>query len=795
MNEFDDVLQEHLERLEAGESLETCIADLSPEDAELLQLAAQLQHFEVPIPAATTVLAQRAAVLAATPSPPPPTSQPEQLGFLALLASFFNSPSRIAGAVALAVIAIIAIGLWANRPNTEAELAQDLTKETAVIIEETHDNTNPAEPADIAAIAQAEGATPTNTTFLPILSLALPTGPDLASLTDIQGLVEVEKADGGWQTVAGSHALAPGTQIRTGALSSAKLTFYDNSIATLGPDTDLTIEQLDAQRPEDGYRTIVLNQWQGVSNHAVQFRNDGGSRYEVLTPDGSGIARGTKFHVNVSPEQFSRIAVTEGRVDVSGNSRTVSVTAGKLSTIPANEPPTSPAFTITGQGELSAKGDSSWTIAGQVFVVNEDTQISGDPQIGDIVFVGGHLAGDGQNIADRIELVQSSPINQFSLNGIVTEIGDDAWVVAGQAIQLTSETEIDDTIELNDAVHVAGTIGADGLLIATYINRLPDDEGYPFDFMGVVQQMGEETWQVSGVVITVDGETAVSTNIQVGDIVQVKGLILEDQTWLAHTIDLIDTTLASFNISGDVQRIAPWQVAGITFTTSPNTLIDDDIEVGDVVQVLGRILPDGTWLADSITLLDEDFLLEIVFAGIVDEIDPWIVNGLPLDTNEDTRIDDDIEVGDLVRVTARILEDGTWLATRIDRLSGEIDEGCVTVTAVVTNIGSGTLTLSNGTSLNMDEVEIEGELKVGSVVMIIACVAEDGSIQIEQIIVLYTPIDTPPPPPPPPGDDDNSGGDTTICHKPGTPAEKTKTVPQSALSGHLGHGDTMGACP
>ena len=39
------------------------------------------------------------------------------------------------------------------------------------------------------------------------------------------------------------------------------------------------------------------------------------------------------------------------------------------------------------------------------------------------------------------------------------------------------------------------------------------------------------------------------------------------------------------------------------------------------------------------------------------------------------------------------------------------------------------------------------------------------------------------------------GGTVTICHKPGTPTEKTMTLPQSALSGHLGHGDTRGACP
>ena len=34
----------------------------------------------------------------------------------------------------------------------------------------------------------------------------------------------------------------------------------------------------------------------------------------------------------------------------------------------------------------------------------------------------------------------------------------------------------------------------------------------------------------------------------------------------------------------------------------------------------------------------------------------------------------------------------------------------------------------------------------------------------------------------------------TICHKPGTPAQKTKEVPASAVDGHLGHGDYLGEC-
>jgi hypothetical protein len=60
-----------------------------------------------------------------------------------------------------------------------------------------------------------------------------------------------------------------------------------------------------------------------------------------------------------------------------------------------------------------------------------------------------------------------------------------------------------------------------------------------------------------------------------------------------------------------------------------------------------------------------------------------------------------------------------------------------------------------------------------------------------------TPVPTSPPPPPgptptPPAP--SNGGTVTICHKPGTPAQKTMVVPSSALNGHLGHGDTVGAC-
>ncbi len=48
----------------------------------------------------------------------------------------------------------------------------------------------------------------------------------------------------------------------------------------------------------------------------------------------------------------------------------------------------------------------------------------------------------------------------------------------------------------------------------------------------------------------------------------------------------------------------------------------------------------------------------------------------------------------------------------------------------------------------------------------------------------------------PPGGQPPGGGHTpvTICHKPGTPAEHTLVVDDNAVPGHLGHGDSRGAC-
>ena len=42
---------------------------------------------------------------------------------------------------------------------------------------------------------------------------------------------------------------------------------------------------------------------------------------------------------------------------------------------------------------------------------------------------------------------------------------------------------------------------------------------------------------------------------------------------------------------------------------------------------------------------------------------------------------------------------------------------------------------------------------------------------------------------------DQSPPRVAVCHKPGTPVQKTLTLPQPAVQAHLGHGDLPGPCP
>lgn len=286
---------------------------------------------------------------------------------------------------------------------------------------------------------------------------------------------------------------------------------------------------------------------------------------------------------------------------------------------------------------------------------------------------------------------------------------------------------------------------------------------------------------------------------------------------------------ATFELVGGLESTDPWIVAGTTLETNEMTQIEEGLQIGDLVRVRGTVLDDETWVAYSIEGTDEQTDPIIILIGVVDSIDPsWVVNGIELNVTDGTDIRGEITVGTIVRVEILLLSDGTWEVLSIAPL-GETTEtsGCVTVIATVVSvdrnevqflgwpttvtIGDDEQTDDNEENDNEDnENSEEGEdnenedededeegdenkgqtevtLSADQVILAVVCISNDGRLIIVQIILLEDP-------------DNEDNGDVTggekvlVCHKPSKNAH-TLSISSSAVPAHLAHGDTLGPCP
>ena len=251
----------------------------------------------------------------------------------------------------------------------------------------------------------------------------------------------------------------------------------------------------------------------------------------------------------------------------------------------------------------------------------------------------------------------------------------------------------------------------------------------------------------------------------------------------------------TFEITGELESIDPWMVTGNTFATRESTQIDEGLEPGDRVRVKGVILEDGTWLAYSIKRVEEQPNPTIILIGKVISIDPWVVNGITLNVTSDTLISEGITPEMIVRVEILLLDDGTWEVLSIVPLGDFTDvPGCATVTATVVSVEGNEIKLAGWPPVTLgDDVIVEndgggeGTLLEDQVVLVVVCASEDGQIQITHIIILNTGDEETPA--------DGGGEKVLICHKPDKKGGHSLSVSSSAVPAHLGHGDKLGACP
>lgn len=132
-----------------------------------------------------------------------------------------------------------------------------------------------------------------------------------------------------------------------------------------------------------------------------------------------------------------------------------------------------------------------------------------------------------------------------------------------------------------------------------------------------------------------------------------------------------------FAVQGPITAISgdQWTVGGLTFTVDPALISDGAWAVGDWVWVRGRILTDGTLVADKVDYPNNS-KERSNFTGVVESIGDttWVVSGQTVAIDAETEWDADIQVGDPVEVSFTILPDGAWLAKEIEALEDDKEQ-------------------------------------------------------------------------------------------------------------------------
>ena len=134
----------------------------------------------------------------------------------------------------------------------------------------------------------------------------------------------------------------------------------------------------------------------------------------------------------------------------------------------AKEDPNDGEFEL--RGVVEAMGDTSWTISGQVILVNGSTQVVGAPALGDTVEAEGVKAADGTLTASKIQKEDAQGENEVEFSGKVESISPDAWTVAGRNLVVNAATVIEGAPKVGDTVEVKANQAADGSLTATRIH-------------------------------------------------------------------------------------------------------------------------------------------------------------------------------------------------------------------------------------------------------------------------------------------------------------------------------------
>ncbi|MFA5055776.1 MAG: FecR family protein [Dehalococcoidia bacterium] len=205
-----------------------------------------------------------------------------------------------------------------------------------------------------AAIGCGKGgeqqATPTPVPTATSSPTATTPAGESGTLSDIAGDVQVLRSGiSAWAAATDGMKIWTGDGLKTGSDGYVLITFFDGSVMEVEADTDISIEELSEN--SGGSTTVRINQVIGSTINRVQNLVDSSSTYEVETPAGSAVVRGTieKIQVGLYGRTCTEVVDEEDTEEHSavftGMGVAVAIAEGMMSCCEAGGIPGQPFYT------------------------------------------------------------------------------------------------------------------------------------------------------------------------------------------------------------------------------------------------------------------------------------------------------------------------------------------------------------------------------------------------------------------------------------------------------------------
>jgi outer membrane biosynthesis protein TonB len=209
-----------------------------------------------------------------------------------------------------------------------------------------------------------------------------------------------------------------------------------------------------------------------------------------------------------------------------------------------------------------------------------------------------------------------------------------------------------------------------------------------FRLIDMVNRVEGARWTIGTLTFDTDAQTRFIGEPNLGYQVAVIYVVPPDGVQRAIEIRTLVVAVATpipFAMTGRLESISgdKWTVGGIVIRVTGDTDLENDPQIGDMVQVTGKQRADGEIIATKIRALRQ---VEKNFEGPIEEMagDHWVVGGVYVLIDGSTEITGDPAIGRTAQVSALVQDNGSLLARRIHVETEEPEEPTPTVEPTLT---------------------------------------------------------------------------------------------------------------